>query len=300
MRTVEQDLPVGLFASRVRVEEKLIVAALERRSIPFELLDERSFGPAEQVEGPWSVVLNREISLTRAVHAAWTLESRDVRVVNTAEATQVCGNKWLTTLALRRHDIPTPRAALALSPDSAASVMADVGYPVVVKPVHGSWGRMVTLVRDQETADIVLEYLAALPNPQSKLVYVQELVAKPQRDIRVIVADGRALGAVYRRSEDWRTNVARGAQTLPCPLTPELSGLAARAAHAVGAEVAGVDIVESMDGLTVLEVNHGVEFKGFHAVHGGVLDVAEALVDVLVEYRARALEDAGLGLAVAS
>jgi hypothetical protein len=129
-------------------------------------------------------------------------------------------------------------------------------------------------VRDPRVAETVLEYVSALPSPQSHVVYVQEMVDKPDRDIRVIVIGGRVVGAVYRRATSWRTNVATGAVTEPCPIGDDLTKAAVRAADAVGAEIAGVDVLERADGsLVVLEVlpveRTGLEFQ---AKAGRLLD----------------------------
>lgn len=281
---------LAVLASRVRTDEKRIFAALDRRAVRYVHLDSRQLRlAAESGRPPWSVVLNREISLSRAVHAAHTLESWGVATVNPAHAIEVCGNKWRTTLALHEHGTPTPPASLALTPEAALDTMLEMGLPVVVKPVTGSWGRLVTPVRDRATAELVLEYLAALPGPEAHLVYIQKLIDKPDRDIRVVVIGGRAIGAIYRRNDGWRTNIARGGEALPCPLTAELGQLACAAADAVGAVIAGVDVIEGADGeLSVLEVNHGVEFSGFQSAHGDQIDLAAELVDYLIECEATA------------
>src|SRR5262249_11935294 len=149
------------------------------------------------------------------------------------------------------------------------------GYPAVVKPLTGSWGRQVSLVREPDAARAVLEHRAALPNPEAHLIYLQEVVEKPGRDIRVVVIGGRPVAAPYRVAADWRCNVALGARSQACPIGPELAKLATAAARAVGTELAGVDLVEDSDGnLLVLEVNHNVELAGAQAANDGRVDLA--------------------------
>ncbi len=278
-----QELVPVLLASRVRSDEKRIMAALERRGVEYTYLDSRTlWGFVGRSAGRGTVVVNREIGQVRAQYAADLLEQAGDTVINSARAVELCGDKWRTSVALQRAGIPTPRTALAMTPEGALDAFDAIGYPAVVKPLTGSWGRLVTLVPDREAAATIMEYLAALPHPSSHIVYVQQLVPKPDRDIRVIVVGGEAIGAVYRRSGKWRTNVARGAVSEACPLTSDLSKLARTAAEAVGADIAGVDLIEDTDGrLTVLEVNHGVEFSGFHSVWGDRIDVADAIVDHL-------------------
>jgi [lysine-biosynthesis-protein LysW]---L-2-aminoadipate ligase len=287
--------PLAVLASRVRTEEKRIFAALDQRGISYVHVDTRRLS-ATLTGGPWAAAvpygaaLSREISQTRALYAVRLLEAAGVPTVNTAEAIATCGDKLLSTIALERAGVRTPRTAVALTPEAGLAAMEQVGYPVVVKPVVGSWGRLAALVRDPETARTVLEHRAALSSPQQHVIYVQELINKPGRDIRVIVIGGLALGAIYRRAADWRTNVARNAVAEPCPLTPELTSIAAAAAAAVAgpagsaaSAVLGVDLAEDPEGrLYVLEVNHTVEFQGFQGAHQDRLDVAGAIADHLL------------------
>ncbi|MFF0430595.1 RimK family alpha-L-glutamate ligase, partial [Streptomyces sp. NPDC004520] len=157
-----------------------------------------------------------------------------------------------------------------------------IGYPALIKPLVGSWGRLVVELRDRAAAQGVLEYVGALPGPQSHLGYVQELIDKPGRDIRVIVVGGQVLGAIYRTGESLRTNVALGGQVHPCEVTAEIEKLSLEAAAAVGAEIAGVDLIEDGEGrLLVLEVNHRVEFTGFQSALGDRVDVADHIVGFL-------------------
>ncbi|WP_329454046.1 RimK family alpha-L-glutamate ligase [Streptomyces sp. NBC_01497] len=274
----------ALLASRVRFEEKRILEALDRRGIPRTLIDARTVHQhLDDGRPPWDLVLNREISATRALYAALTFEAMGVPVLDSAAAVETCGDKWRTSLALRAAGIPTPPAALALTAEAGEEAAERLGYPVVLKPLVGSWGRRVALLPDAAALRTVLEYCDALPSPQAKLVYLQSYVDKPDRDIRVIVVGGTPIGAVYRRSDEWRTNVARGSTTEPCELTPDIAAPAAAAAKETGAQIAGVDLVEDRDGRPyVLEVNHGVEFKGFQHAHGDRTDVAQEIVDRLV------------------
>jgi [lysine-biosynthesis-protein LysW]---L-2-aminoadipate ligase len=274
---------VGVIASRVRLDEKRILAALESRGIDFEYADSRA--ALYDIDGkgpPWSLALNREIGQIRAIYAARGLEAAGVRVINSAAAEEVCGDKWRTTVALRAAGVPMPRTFLALTPDAALEAIEQLGFPVVIKPLVGSWGRLVTALHDRRAAQAVMEYVAALPGPQSHVMYVQEMIQHADHDIRAIVIGGQVIGAVYRIGQ-WRSNVALGAITEPCPMTPELENLARSAAQAVGAEIAGVDLLSTEhDQLTVLEVNSGVEFSGFQRALGDDVNVAERIADYLI------------------
>jgi [lysine-biosynthesis-protein LysW]--L-2-aminoadipate ligase len=284
--------PVAVLASRIRTEEKAILRELEQRGVPVDHVDPRRFtqgiGPASAL---WPVALNREISGTRARYAALALEAAGTAVLNSAAAIETCGDKWSTSVALHRAGVPTPRTVLALTPEAAAECIDQLGYPVVVKPLSSSWGRRVALLRDADAAEAVLEHCAALPSPQAHIIYIQQFIDKPARDIRVVVVGGEPVAAAYRHCAHWRTNVARGAVSRPCPLSAELAGLAVAAAAAVGAEIAGVDVVEDREGgLYVLEVNSGVEFAGLESAHQQTAGVAPAIAD-LVAARYRRTEE---------
>lgn len=274
-----------MLASRVGADEKRLFDAFARHNVPFDHVDTRGqWFLAGKRDPAWSLVLNREIGQVRAVYAARSLASAGVPVVNSAAAIEVCGDKWRTTVALEAAGVPTPRTALGLTPKAALDALDSLGYPALIKPLVGSWGRLVSRLPDRATAEGVLEYVAALPGPQSHLGYVQELIDKPGRDIRTIVVGGELLGAVYRTGELWRTNVALGALTRPCEVTPEISKLSITAAAAVGADIAGVDLIEDRDGrLLVLEVNHRVEFGGFQSALADRIDVAGRIVEYVLE-----------------
>jgi len=282
---------LAVLASRVRFEEKRIFAALERRGVGYTHLDTRRIaagldgGPLTGGPGGesprFAVALNREISQSRAYYASLLLEARGVPVVNRAEVIAVCGDKLRTSLELSRLGLPAPRTSLALTPEAALEAMEEFGYPLVVKPLTGSWGRLAALVRDRAEAEIVMEHRAALPSPQQHIIYLQEYVENPGRDIRVLTAGDTAVAASYRYADPaggWRTNAARSGRSEPCPLSPELTGLALAAAKAVGGGVLGVDLIEGPAGLSVLEVNHTVEFGGLQGAHGDDVDIADAII----------------------
>ena len=274
---------VAVLASQIRLDEKQLLQALERRGLACEHVDTRALWSAlDGQERRWRGALNREIGLVRALYAARTLEWSGVPVINDAAAIEVCGDKWRTSLALAAAGLPLPRTALALTPQAALAALEDIGYPALIKPVTGSWGRLIVQLRDAEMAGEVLEYVRALPGPAAHLCYVQELITTPGRDIRAIVIGGEFLGAVYRIADGLRTNVARGARTERCGESAEIAKLATAAAAAVAAEIAAVDLVEDPAGrILVLEVNHRVEFSGFQAAMADKVDVAGRIADHL-------------------
>ena len=272
---------LGIFYTIVRPEEKALLAAAEARGIPVERIDdgETTFGLDRPAHLP-SVVLNRSVSHTRSLYATRCFTHYGVPTVNTPDVVELAGDKILASLRLSERGIPTPRTVVALSPEAAMRAIEEIGYPAVLKPAVGSWGRLMAKVDDPEEAEQILEHKAALTSPLHSVIYVQEYVPKPGRDLRVFVVGDEAVAAMYRRSADWRTNAARGATTEAAPLSTELRELSLRAAEAVGGGVLAVDLMESPNGLTVHEVNPTPEFKALSAATGA--DIAGKIVEYTV------------------
>ncbi|MFI6149135.1 lysine biosynthesis protein LysX [Streptomyces sp. NPDC051109] len=275
--------PLAVLTSRVRLEERLLLAELRKRDIEFEQLDTRRL--TFQLDGPGALpyrgALSREISHTRNAYASRLLEHLGVPVLNSSRIINLCGDKLLTTLALREGGLPTPRAMVGLVPDAALDALDAFGYPAVVKPLTGSWGRMGARLHDHEGAEAIFEHRAALPGPHHQITYVQEYIDKPGRDIKAYVFGGEVVGAIYKISENWRTNTALGGRTEVCPLTDDLVKLLTATAEAIGEGVLGVDVIEHKDGrMVVNEVNHTPEFHGAIEVLG--TDLVGAYVDYVL------------------
>ncbi len=231
------------------------------------------------------VVLQRSVSYFRNVHSTAALESAGHRVVNSFACAWVSGNKLLGSLALLKHRIPTPKTVLAMSEDSALRSIDQMGYPAVLKPVVGSWGRLSALLRDPDAARAVIEHREEM-FPLYQVFYLQEFVERPPRDIRTFVIGDRTVAAIYRYSgTDWRTNTARGGKAEKCRVTPELDDLSVRAAKAVGGEFVGVDLMEGKEGLMVHEVNNTTEFK--NSVPATGVDIPGMVIDYLISVQKR-------------
>jgi len=279
---VSNGFRLGLFTTIVRPEEKALLAAAEARGIAVDRLDDGvvTFS-LERPSGLPDVVLNRSVSHTRALYAAIGYAHYGVPTVNRPEVIELAGDKVRSSLRLAEKGIPTPRTVVALSPEAALKAVEEIGYPAVLKPAIGSWGRLMAKVNDAESAEQIVEHKTALGSPVQSIFYVQEFVPKPDRDLRVFVVGDTVVAAMYRRSADWRTNAARGATAEPAPVGGELGELALRAAEAVGGGVLAVDLMEGRDGLVVHEVNPTPEFKTLAAATGA--DIAGAIVDYAVQ-----------------
>jgi [lysine-biosynthesis-protein LysW]--L-2-aminoadipate ligase len=272
-------MKLAILISQVRLEEKLIFAAAERaglelvkvfdKELVLDLCDP-SFPEAD-------VVLDRGLVHSRAEYSLRYLSGMEIPTVNSYEATITCDNKFLTTTILHESGIPTLRTMIAYTPHAALEAIERMGYPVVLKPPVGSWGRLLAKINDREAAEAVLEHKEILGSYHHSIFYIQEYVPKSGGDIRAFVVGDRIIGASYRASQHWITNVARGATSAPYPTTPELEDIALRSAQAVGGEILGVDLVETDEGLKVIEINTGAEFKGL--IEATSVNVPEAIVE---------------------
>ena len=279
----KESMKIGILYSRARVEEKLIIEALEKRYIAFDLIDdgELVLDIERNSMAQYDVVLERCINHSRAVNALRILNDWGVKTVNSYITADTCGDKLLTTSALVKAGLPVPRTKVAFTPESALLAIEELGYPVVLKPAIGSWGRLLSKVNDREAAEAILEHKEILGNYNHSIFYIQEFIRKPGRDIRSFVVGDETICAIYRDSAHWITNTARGGKASNCPVTPELNRLSVAAAQAVGGGVLAVDILEDQErGLLVNEVNYTMEFRNSIAPTG--VDIPGRIVDYLV------------------
>lgn len=254
---------IGILCSRIRVEEKLLIEELQRRGAEFDLLDDRELIFELQKNGwHYDVILERCINHSRALFSLLLFRDWGVPTVNTYEVAENCGNKLLTTSALVRAGVPTPRTMVAYTPESALQAIERMGYPVVLKPGVGSWGRLLAKVNDREAAEALLEHKQVLGSYHHSIYYIQEYIHKPGRDIRAFVVGDETICAIYRSSPHWITNTARGGQATNCRVTPDLNALCLKAAAAIGGGVVALDIFEDQErGLLVNEINYTMEFR---------------------------------------
>ena len=282
---MQRRLKLGVLYSRVRVEEKWIFAAMEKRGIDYERLDDRAISFDLENPEPWrafDAVLERSISYTSGLYALRLLNSCGVPTVNTALVAEICGDKLTTSAMLAKAGVPQPRNVVAFTPEAALDAIEAFGYPVVLKPVVGSWGRLLAKVNDRDAAEAVLEHKSTLGSVQHSVFYIQEFIKKPGRDIRAIVIGDRVLTAMYRKSEHWITNTARGGEGELCPITPDIEEMCLKAAAAVGGGVLAVDLIEHSErGYLVNEINHTMEFHTMQPVSG--IDIAGEIVEYVVK-----------------
>jgi [lysine-biosynthesis-protein LysW]--L-2-aminoadipate ligase len=270
---------IAVLCSRIRAEEKLLLAELERRGQEYTRIDDRGHVfDLHAHDFPFDVVLERAIQHSRAVYMLKIFEDAGIPTVNSHRVAVTCGDKFLVSQAMIHAGIPTPRCKLAFTPESALEAIEQLGYPVVLKPVVGSWGRMVSKINDRDAAEAILEHRSVLGNYQHSIFYIQEYIDKPGRDIRSFVIGDECIAAIYRTSNHWITNTARGGLATNCPVTPEMADMSLRAAQAVGGGVVAIDILETKDGrMLVNEVNYTMEFRNSIETTG--VDIPARIID---------------------
>lgn len=278
---------IDIIFDKLRFEEKALYDSAKKRGLRAQLIDAKNLTirtTSKKADLHFGdIVLQRSVSHFRGLYVTACLEFVGFRVINDFKVSQICGNKLVTSLQLVRNNISVPNTAFAFSSEGARHLMNELGYPVVLKPVVGSWGRGVFPIRDEETANMLLETREENGSALSRIYYVQEMINRPPRDLRCIVVGDSVVTAIYRYSSDneWRTNVSRGGKAERATITRELEDIVLRAAKSVGGGVLGVDLMEDTHrGLLVNEVNNTVEFKGAQNV--AEVDIADSIIQYAV------------------
>ncbi len=277
-------MTIAVLYSRARVEEKTLFEMFDTRGIAYERIDDRDIAFDLGHPEAWrqyDVVLDRSINFSRALYTLKILNDWNIPTVNTARVTENCGDKLVTSSLLFRAGIPSPTVKVAFTMEAALKTMDEMGYPVILKPVVGSWGRLLSKINDRDAAEAILEHKEILGSYQHSIFYIQEYIKKPERDIRAFVVGGETIAAIYRKSAHWITNTARGGEATNCPITPELNAICVAASNAVGGGITGVDILEDAErGYLVNEVNHTIEFRNSIATTG--VDIPNKIIDYVL------------------
>ncbi len=253
---------VGFLYTRLRVEEKHLLDEFEKHK-EVEIVrinDGDLYFDIARLPEPVDVLFERSISYSRGLYISKIYEANGVKVVNAPQVAERCGDKYVTSQILVKEGIPTPRVIMAFDEESALAAAEEIGYPFVLKPVVGSWGRLLAKADDRSTAEAFIEHKATL-GVNHQVFYLQEYVDKPGRDIRAFIVGEEPICAIYRTSENWITNTARGGVASNCPLTSDLVDVCRRTAHAMGGGLLAIDLFETNNGLVVNEVNHTMEFR---------------------------------------
>ncbi len=284
---------IGILVTHIRPEEKLLISAFQAQGIEPDIIldrdlnfdvnaDATQLAPSGVAWHEYGVIVERCVSTSRGLYSQAILNALGIPTINMYSTAVVCADKLLTSLALARANVPQPGVRVAFTPESTMQALENTGYPAVLKPVTGSWGRLLAKVNDAESAESIIEHRQTLGDYNHHTYYVQEYVNKPGRDIRAFVVGEKTICAIYRTSPHWITNTARGGQASNCPVTPELDAICIQAARAVGGGVLALDVFEAPDGnFLINEINHTMEFRNSIAPTG--VDIPAEVVRYALE-----------------
>ena len=267
----------------IRWEEKALYEAAKKRGIEVnnanckDLFIELNENDSSLYRN--KIIIQRCVSYFKSLHSTAALEGLGAHIINSLRTAILCGNKLFSHMELQKAGLKTPKAISAFSDVSAMAALDSLGYPAVIKPTVGSWGRLIALLRDKDAARAVIEDREHM-FPLYHVYYFEEFVRRPPRDIRAIVVGDRVVAAIYRYSvqDEWKTNMALGGHAEICPITRELEDICIKATNTMGGQIVGVDLMESKEhGLIVHEVNNTTEFRNTVRVTG--VDVPGLIVD---------------------
>ena len=272
---------VSVLYDTIRWEEKALLEAGKKKNVNIQMVDckKLSLELDKKVPEDYGAVLQRCVSYYRNLHSTAALEGMGVNVINCLNTGIFAGNKLFTHMLLKKIGVPTPYASVAFSKDAALDSLDQQGYPKVIKPTVGSWGRLISKLNDREAADGILESREKM-YPIYQIHYLEEFVQRPPRDIRAIMVGDEIVAAIYRTSGDgnWKTNMALGGKAEPCPVTKEMEDICIKAKNAVQGQIVGVDLMESDErGLVVHEVNNTTEYK--NTVRVCEVDIPSLMID---------------------
>jgi len=273
---------IGFLYTRLRAEEKYLLDELEKHN-DVEIVrinDGDTFFDINQLPQEIDVLFERSISYSRGLYISRIFEAHGIPVMNSSLVAERCGDKYVTSQILSKSGIPTPRVIMAFDAESALQAIEAMGYPCVLKPVVGSWGRLLAKVENRSQAESLIEHKSSL-GVNHQVFYIQEYINKPDRDIRAFVIGDECICAIYRSSENWITNTARGGVATNCPMTDEIAELCKRAAGVVGGGLLALDLFETENGLTINEINHTMEFRNSISTTG--VNIPQKMIEYVLQ-----------------
>lgn len=277
---------LSILYDTIRWEEKSLFDAAKKIGVNVEMVDCKNlFVSLDKTKEKFETVIQRCVSYYRSLHSTAALEGKGVNVINSLNTSIFAGNKLFTHMLLQKYGVPTPFSAVAFSEEAALETLESKGYPMVLKPTVGSWGRMIALLKDRDSAQGIMESRERM-YPIYQVYYLEEFVQRPPRDIRAIMVGDKVVAAIYRYSGDnqWKTNMALGGKAEECKVTKDLEDICIKAKNAVQGQIVGVDLMESKEkGLVVHEVNNTTEYKNTVRVTG--VDIPALMIDYALKSR---------------
>jgi len=276
-------MEIGFLHSLIRKDEKLLIEEFnKRKNVKLIMIDDRKLKfDLKQKQFSLDAIIERSINHSRALHALKLFESNGIKCINSFHVASICGDKLLTSSALQDSNIPQPNVMVAFTEESALEAIEEMGYPVVLKPAVGSWGRLLSKINDRDSAESILEHKTVLGTYHHSIFYIQKYVEKKGRDIRSFVVGDECIAAIYRTSPHWITNTAKGGVASKCEVTNEIAEISLNAAKAVGGGVVALDIFESENGYEINEVNYTMEFKNSITTTG--VNIPQKVVDYVLK-----------------
>lgn len=280
-------MEIGFLHSLIRKDEKLLIEEFnKRRNVNLIMIDDRKLKfDLKQKQFSLDAIIERSINHSRALHALKLFESNGIKCINSFHVASICGDKLLTSSALQDSNIPQPNVMVAFTEESALEAIEEMGYPVVLKPAVGSWGRLLSKINDRDSAESILEHKTVLGTYHHSIFYIQKYVEKKGRDIRSFVVGDECIAAIYRTSPHWITNTAKGGVASKCEVTNEIAEISLNAAKAVGGGVVALDIFETENGYEINEVNYTMEFKNSITTTG--VNIPQKVVDYVLNFTQR-------------
>jgi [lysine-biosynthesis-protein LysW]--L-2-aminoadipate ligase len=274
---------IALFHSTIRGDEKLLIEAAQTKGVTLKLYDIRQLIlDTDNFVVDFDVALERSVSTTKGRHLVRLLEGLNIPVFNPSAVATICEDKFLTAIKLKQAGVPQPNFAMVFNENQAKALINDWGgYPVVLKPTIGSWGRLLAKLNDEDALEAMIDHKETLGSPEQKAYFLQQYIPKPGRDIRAFVIGGQVIAAIYRDAGHWITNTARGGIASNCPISKELQSLCHRASQAVGGGILAMDVFESDQGLLINEINHTMEFKNSEKPTG--VSISSAIINYCLE-----------------
>ena len=277
---------LSILYDTIRWEEKALFDSAKKIGVSVEMVDCKNLSVSlDKTKEKFETVIQRCVSYYRSLHSTAALEGKGVNVINSLNTSIFAGNKLFTHMLLQKYGIPTPFSAVAFSEEAALETLESKGYPMVLKPTVGSWGRMIALLKDHDSAEGIMSSRETM-YPIYQVYYLEEFVQRPPRDIRAIMVGDKVVAAIYRYSGDgqWKTNMALGGKAEECKVTKELEEICIKAKNAVQGEIVGVDLMESKEkGLVVHEVNNTTEYKNTVRVTG--VDIPALMIQYALKSR---------------